>query len=79
MVDLNKISAKTRTRRSRGASMVEFALLVLLISILAKGAVGVVGVQLSDSFTQAKSQIAGAGDVDSCEPGAADWPQCRMR
>lgn len=78
MVDLNKISAQKRTRRSRGASMVEFALLVLLIAIVAKVSVGYLGLETVSAYGNIENQVAGAGNQQgNCRPGDPNFPACR--
>ena len=45
----------------RGASMVEYALLVALIAVVCIGAIKVLGTSASTSFSKTGSAIAGAG------------------
>ena len=45
----------------RGASMVEYSLLVLFIAIAALIAVTFAGTELSETFSEISSDVAGAG------------------
>ena len=45
----------------RGASMVEYALLVALIAVVCIGAIGFLGSSAKSSFNSTGSSIAGAG------------------
>jgi Flp pilus assembly pilin Flp len=47
-------------QKERGASMVEYALLVALIAIIAIVAVRTVGQQVSENFSQIQSELARA-------------------
>lgn len=47
-------------KKERGASMVEYALLVALIAIIAIVAVRTVGQQVSENFSQIQSELARA-------------------
>jgi pilus assembly protein Flp/PilA len=45
----------------RGASMVEYSLLVLLIAIVALVAVALAGTELSDTYSEISSNLVDAG------------------
>jgi len=47
----------------RGASMVEYALLVALIALIAIPSVGVLGGNVTESFYKLKDEVAGAGGL----------------
>ena len=49
------------TADERGASMVEYALLVVLIAIVALAAVAVAGDELSETYSEISSGLVGAG------------------
>ena len=46
----------------RGASMVEYALLVILIAIIAFAAVALAGSQLSETYSEISSDLVNAGN-----------------
>jgi Flp pilus assembly pilin Flp len=51
---------RTWTEGQRGASMVEYALLVVLIAIIAIIAIQIAGEEVSTAFSTAASGLAGA-------------------
>ncbi len=51
-----------RARSERGASMVEYALLVGLIAIVAVVAVGLLGTSISNLFTNANNCVSGVAN-----------------
>ncbi len=55
-----------RVHSERGASMVEYALLVGLIAIVAVVAVSALGHGISNLFTNANNCISGNGGVGTC-------------
>lgn len=52
---------KLTTFSDRGASMVEYAFLVILIAIIAFAAVQILGTEVSSSFSQAADGFTTAG------------------
>ena len=57
-----------------GASMVEFALLVALIALIAIPAVKGLGIVVSDSFYHIQEKLVGDGQI--CNPQNPAWPAC---
>ena len=53
---------RTDSRSQRGAGMVEYALLVALIAVVAVVSTRRLGVRVSDKFGEASLQLEGAGD-----------------
>ncbi len=52
MKNCNILVRKTDNKRQRGASMVEYALLVALIAIIAIAAVQILGERVSENFSE---------------------------
>jgi pilus assembly protein Flp/PilA len=52
----------TRARSERGASMVEYALLVGLIALVAVVAVGLLGTSISNLFSNANNCVSGVAN-----------------
>lgn len=57
MKNCNILVRKTDNKRQRGASMVEYALLVALIAVIAIVAVRVMGRQVSTEFSEITSAL----------------------
>ena len=57
MLDYMRIRLRAMARTERGASAVEYGLLVALIAIAIIVAVGLLGTRLSDLFTNTKDAI----------------------
>ena len=61
----------------RGASMVEYALLVALVALIAIPSVKMLGTGVSDSFYKAEYELAGAGTFPApCQFGSPNYPGC---
>jgi len=56
--DVLSMWLKAHTKTERGASMVEYALLVALIAIIAIAALRALGTQVSTNFSEVTSDIA---------------------
>ncbi len=54
---------KAHTKSERGAAMVEYALLVALIAIVAIAALQLLGGQISGNFSSIDSELVRAGDA----------------
>jgi len=54
---------KAHTKSERGAAMVEYALLVALIAIVAIAALQLLGGQISDNFSSIDSELVRAGNA----------------
>jgi len=52
--------------------MVEYALLVALVALIAIPSVGMLGGAVDDSFDKAKAQVAGAGSFPMCPESDPD-------
>lgn len=65
-------------RSDRGASMVEFAVLVMLIALVVVAGVKGTGMSVSESFKSTKDALAGAGfqPPQGCQPGDPNFPGC---
>jgi Flp pilus assembly pilin Flp len=50
------------TKHEKGASMVEYSLLVLLIAIAALTAVAIAGTELSETYSEISSNLVEAGN-----------------
>ena len=73
-----KESSSVSPKRSKsqiGASMVEYALLVALIALIAIPAVKGLGKGVEKNFLDAKTELAGVGAIE-CAPGNPEWPGC---
>ncbi len=64
-----------KSKGQLGASMVEYALLVALVALIAIPAVKGLGGAVSNQFDSAAVQIAGEGSIQ-CEPSNPAWPGC---
>ena len=68
-VEGERVSGKN-TNPERGASLVEYALLVALLCVVAVGGVRAVGASVNSTFTEANAAIGAGGFND---PAAAPW------
>jgi Flp pilus assembly pilin Flp len=71
--------SSARLKAQRGAGLIEYALLVALVSVVAISGVRGVGLAISNRFINAKDGLAGGAYMpppDSCTPDAANWPDC---
>jgi Flp pilus assembly pilin Flp len=50
------------TKHERGASMVEYALLVMMIAMVALAAVAIAGTELSETYSEISSGLIEAGN-----------------
>jgi len=50
------------TKQEKGASMVEYALLVVMIAIVALAAVAIAGSELSETYSEISSGLVEAGN-----------------
>ena len=50
------------TKHERGASMVEYALLVMMIAMVALAAVAIAGTELSETYSEISSGLTEAGN-----------------
>jgi Flp pilus assembly pilin Flp len=50
------------TREEKGASMVEYALLVMMIAMVALAAVAIAGTELSETYSEISSGLIEAGN-----------------
>jgi Flp pilus assembly pilin Flp len=50
------------TKHERGASMVEYALLVMMIAMVALAAVAIAGSELSETYSEISSGLTEAGN-----------------
>ena len=62
--------------RQRGASMVEYALLVALVALIAIPSIRMLGATLDKSLVNTTRQVAAAGGI-RCELGFPGYPACR--
>jgi len=67
---------KTNTPLQRGASMVEYALLVALVALIAIPSIRMFGATLDESLVNTTHQVAAAGGIVQCEPGSSIHPAC---
>jgi len=56
---------KAHTKSERGAAMVEYALLVALIAIVAIAALQLLGGQVSANFSEIDAELTGAQDANN--------------
>lgn len=70
MAEKSKISGLQKLRDERGASMVEYILLVALISMMGVASLGNLGQVISDRVSDTSDQIvcAGSGGDNECAP-----------
>lgn len=72
-------SSRKNTNPERGASLVEYALLVALLCVVAVGGVRAVGVSVDQAFTQADREVKlGSGGVDPGLAGGGQPPAAPM-
>lgn len=71
------VHAREQSGKQSGASMVEFALLIALVALIAIPAVNSLGKSVETKFIDASYAVAGEGSIQ-CEPGSGDppWPAC---
>lgn len=62
----NPLIKISKNGKERGASLVEYGLLVALIAVVGIPAVRAVGANLNDKFDQAREGIAGSTEVSNC-------------
>jgi len=62
MNQMTKVARKSCLKKQRGASMVEYALLVALIAVVAIAAVSALGGGVSEKFSSVNSSLAGASN-----------------
>ncbi len=58
---MNEEQQESKERRSRGATAVEYALIVALIAGIIIGAVGVLGVKTQGLFNDTETEMTNAG------------------
>ena len=64
-------------RSDCGASMVEFAVLVMLIALVVVAGVRSTGLELDGSFQQTQRALAGSGfQQENCQLGDPSYPAC---
>jgi Flp pilus assembly pilin Flp len=73
---MQKLLHNKKAKSQRGASMIEYALLVALIALIAIPAVGALGGSVRTKFVEAKQEIAGEGSIVECNAQHPDWPNC---
>ena len=69
-------STITDRHPQRGAGLIEYALLVALVSVISIGAMRGVGVAIGDRLINATQELAGSGFAPVCGPGSPDFPGC---
>lgn len=70
-------STITDRHPQRGAGLIEYALLVALVSVISIGAMRGVGEAIYTSLNQARQELAGGAFIPQvCEPGQPGWPIC---
>lgn len=60
--DLNKTEAQKNNKKQKGASLVEYALLVALIAVVCIVAIKAVGTKASGAFANISGQLASASN-----------------
>lgn len=68
------VHAREQSGKQTGASMVEFALLIALIALIAIPAVTGLGNSVRSKYADAAQEVAGAGSFPSCDPNVN--PNC---
>ncbi len=63
-----------KSKGQLGASMVEYALLVALVALIAIPAVKGLGDSVDQSFEKATREVAGLGSIPTCDPAVN--PDC---
>jgi pilus assembly protein Flp/PilA len=58
--DLTQTNTEVQTKKQKGASLVEYALLVALIAVICIVAISALGQKVSTSFSSIASGVAGA-------------------
>jgi Flp pilus assembly pilin Flp len=56
--------------------MVEYALLVALVALIAIPAVSGLGKSVNSKYETATREVAGAGTIVTCNAQHPDWPDC---
>ncbi len=70
-------STITDKHPQRGAGLIEYALLVALVSVISIGAMRGLGDAVTNQFNLAEDELAGGGYIPPvCEPGQLGWPIC---
>jgi|GEM_PF-2600140 len=75
MKTAQKTLPNKKLARQRGASMVEYALLVALVALIAIPSIRMLGATLETSLENATESVAAAGGL-TCEPGSPIYPAC---
>jgi Flp pilus assembly pilin Flp len=71
--------SSARLKAQRGAGLIEYALLVALVSVVAVSGLRGVGEAVYNRFTLAGQALPGGAYMPpphSCTPDAANWPDC---
>jgi len=66
--------ARSPIHAQRGASMVEYALLVALIALIAIPSVKMLGRTVFSSYQKSASEVAGASFIPDCDADGGDCP-----
>jgi Flp pilus assembly pilin Flp len=67
-------SSRKNTNPERGASLVEYALLVALLCVVAVGGVRAVGNGVDETFSKCDKGFVGAGGIDPALAGGSQPP-----
>lgn len=73
---MNRANNTSQTDAQRGASMLEYALLVALIGVIAIVAIRAVGVGVNQNFDRARNEIAATARGDICTAENPEFPDC---
>lgn len=65
-----------RQNKERGASLVEYALLVALIAIVCAAVVKLTGEEVKKPITKVATELSSGGANLPCYSGSPNWPAC---
>jgi pilus assembly protein Flp/PilA len=64
LISYARLFARTAIKSERGATMVEYALMVALIAVVALGMVALLGEGVRDTFGDIANQVPGGGEAE---------------
>jgi len=74
---MQNLTQSKKAKSQVGASMIEYALLVALIALIAYSGVNYLGVTIHDTFDEVTRQIPGEGQIEPpCNFAHPNFPNC---
>jgi len=67
---------RSKIKQEAAASMIEMALLIALVSIIAIPSVSWVGESVDQRLDETAASLTGEEIIPPCDPQHPDWPDC---